>query len=464
MSELQSVLAGDTRGPDGAPLPPADRIALAERVLVRQFQGEPWLVSFVMSDLSSRFYESGDRESQRRMLGRARAIALEGRFPSQLALADCFRASSWWFDDQLDSAQAAMAEAKAALARAGAGADDAARLACLEAEGKVLQATGKGDSAVALLRRAAAIVEHDSTDTDRQRVFNALAEVLRLTGRTREALPYLRYQLMQVQRTGRDETEELPNVASFVERSLSELGEFAAVDSTLGALVRAREAVHGEGRVPVLLAFLYGQNKLRLGALDSAEAWLTRVLRDTTSDSGAMSVWLPVALAQLRLDQGRPADAREHVARLASGPRGRRATRAMLRARLRRAEGDTSGAAALLEGELATIYREPGVLLSQFAPPLVTAADWRLAAGDARGADSLARLARTAAATDSLALSRSAHVGRAELLLARALRARGDLPAARDAARRAGVALANGYGSANAWTNAARALADSLAQ
>jgi hypothetical protein len=461
MSELQSVLAGDTRGPDGAPLPPADRIALAERVLVRQFLGEPWLVSFVMSDLSTRFYDSGDRESQRRMLARARAIALEARLPAQLALADCFRASSWWYDDQLDSAQAALAEGKSALARAGA--DDAARLVCLEAEGKVLQATGRGDSAVALLRRAAALVEHDSADTDRLRVYNALSEVLRLTGRTREALPYLRYHLAQVERTGRDETEELSNVASFLERSLSELGEFAAADSALGALVRARERVHGTERVPTSLAFLYGQNKLRLGALDSADVWIARVLRDTTSDAGAMSVWLPVALAQLRLDQGRPADARDHVARLASGPRGRRATRAMLRARLRRADGDASGAAALLEGELATIYREPGALLSQFAPPLVTAGDWRLGAGDARGADSLARLARRAAALDSLALSRSAHAGRADLLLARALRARGDVPAAREAARRAGVALANGYGSANAWTLAARALADSLA-
>ena len=464
MSELQSVLAGDTRGPDGAPLPPADRIALAERVLVRQFSGEPWLVSHVMSTLSRRFYENGDRESQRRMLGRARAIALESRLPPQLALADCFRASSFWYDDQLDSARAALAEANAALGGAGAAADESVHLVCLEAEGKVLQATGRGDSAVALLRRAAVLVENDTADTDRLQVYNALSEVLRLTGRTREAIPYQRYHLLQVERTGRDETEELSNAASFLERSLSELGEFAVADSALGALVRAREAVHGAGHAPTLLAFLYGQNKLRLGALDSAEAWIARVVRDTTSDAGAMSVWLPFALAQLRLDQGRPADARAHVARLAGGPRGRRATRAMLRARLRHADGDASGAAALLEGELAGIYREPGALLSQFTLPLVTAGEWRLAAGDARRADSLARLARRAAALDTPALSRSAHAGRAELLLARALRARGDVPAAREAARRAQIALANGYGSAHAWTLAARALADSLAR
>ena len=464
MSELQGVLAGDTRGPDGAPLAPGDRIALAERVLVRQFRGEPWLVSEVMVDLSGRFYEAGDRESQRRMLGRARSIAQEARLPAQLALADCSRASSWWFDGQHDSMKVAMAEATSALARAGEDADKTVRIICSVAEGKLLQAAGNVDSAVALLRGAATLVERDSADTDRMRVYNVLGDLLRLAGRPREALPYQRYHVAQVQRTGRDETEELANVTTFLERSLSDLGEFAEVDSVLGALVRAREAVRGTGRVPTLLAFLYGQNKLRLGALDSADVWLARVMRDTTHDAGGMSVWLPVALAQLRLDQGRPADAREHVARLVTGPRGRRATRAMLQARLRHAEGDTRGAVALLEGELATILGEPGAKLSQFALPLVTAGDWRLAAGDARGADSLARLARNAAALDSLALSRSAHAGRAELLLARALRARGDVPAAREAARRAEVAMANGYGRANAWTLAARALADSLAR
>ncbi len=63
---------------------------------------------------------------------------------------------------------------------------------------------------------------------------------------------------------------------------------------------------------------------------------------------------------------------------------------------------------------------------------------------------------------DSVALTGSALAGRAELLLARALRAQGDTPAARHAARRASVALANGYGPANRWTLAARALVDSL--
>jgi hypothetical protein len=85
-------------------------------------------------------------------------------------------------------------------------------------------------------------------------------------------------------------------------------------------------------------------------------------------------------------------------------------------------------------------------LLPPFAMAFVFAGEWRLAAGDVRGADSLARLGLRAAMVDSLAASRSAFAGEAYLLIARAQYALGDREAALDAERRADVALANGYG------------------
>jgi hypothetical protein len=118
----------------------------------------------------------------------------------------------------------------------------------------------------------------------------------------------------------------------------------------------------------------------------------------------------------------------------------------------------------LLERELGALLSDGKPSLTLFALPLITAGEWRLAGGDASGADSLARLARNAAALDSIALVRSGLAGQAELLLARALRARGQVPDARRAADRAVTALANGYGRDNAWTRAGRALADSLAR
>jgi hypothetical protein len=134
----------------------------------------------------------------------------------------------------------------------------------------------------------------------------------------------------------------------------------------------------------------------------------------------------------------------------------------MLRARLLRAQGSNAAASALLEGELAALYKESSKTQTLFTLPLVTAGEWRLAAGDARAADSLARMARSAATLDSLSATRSGLVGRAELLRAQALRLEGQAPAAREAAQRAGVALRNGYGARNHWTAKARGLADSL--
>ncbi len=156
------------------------------------------------------------------------------------------------------------------------------------------------------------------------------------------------------------------------------------------------------------------------------------------------------------------AEAKRASAGLAGGPRGRRANTAMLQARIRRAEGDPGGASALLENELRSVTSDGGPLLTLFAIPLVTAGEWRLAAGDARGADSLARLALRSALVDSLSASRSAFAGRAQLLLSRAQRSLGNVDVAQNAAQRAVIALANGYGGASGAAREARALVDSL--
>jgi hypothetical protein len=187
-------------------------------------------------------------------------------------------------------------------------------------------------------------------------------------------------------------------------------------------------------------------------------------MRDTTQGANAFQQYAAAAQAELRLDQSRHEQARAAVGRLPDDRRSQRAVAAVLRARLRRADGDPAGASALLERELRALLADGGPRLTHFALPLVTAGEWRLARGDARGADSLASLARSAAAIDSIALERSALAGRAELLRARAMRAQGQRAGARAAAERAVRALANGYGPENGWVGAARLLVDSLAR
>jgi serine/threonine-protein kinase len=460
LSELQTVLAGDARDPDGRPLPPAGRIAMAEGVIERRFGSDPSLAASLMVDLSGRYVETGNLKAQRAMLGKARTIARKANLGAEVALAACWRANSYWLEDLLDSARADVAEGKAALAR-DAYRDHEAEATCLEAEGKLLQATGQPDSGIALLKRAVA-VEDEPGGTEALGRINSLAEVLRLSGRIREAVPYFRRILAQLEALGYGETDAFPNVVNFLATSLTDLGELAVLDSTLHGYIRPREAEYGEGRVPTLLAFIYARAKLRLGEIDSADLWLTRAMRDTTQGAGQFANYLTSTLAELRLDQMRLADARVLAARLPATRRGQRATTAMLRARLKRADGDPRGASTFLEAELGTLWNDGQERLTQFALPLVTAGEWRLANGDAHGADSLAVLARTAAVVDSVALVRSALAGRAELLRAQALHAGGRAAEARQAAQRAVTALGNGYGRNHRWTRAARALADSL--
>jgi hypothetical protein len=208
--------------------------------------------------------------------------------------------------------------------------------------------------------------------------------------------------------------------------------------------------------------FLRALTLARLGRLEEAERWIERITPDTV-DAMWRRAWLPAALTDLRLRQGRLADARRELAAVTAGSRGRRATRAWLQARVQYASGDTGSARAALEGELHELTTDGKLAIPHFAPPLTQAAQWRLAAGDASGADSLAALALRYAAIDSLALERSAHAGEASLVLARSRLALGDRTAAVAAARRSRSALGVGYGAGSSRAAEAGRLADSLA-
>ena len=461
MSELQTVLAGDARDAEGRPLLPAARIAIAEGVIVRRFGYDSALVAALLADLSNRHFEAGDLMAQRAMLARAQTIARRASAHNELALTNCIRANGYWLEDKLDSAQADVIEAKSALV-ATPRPDPDVQAICLEAEGKLLQAAGKPDSGIALLRRALTLGDEDPGNTQGIGLKNSLAEVLRLSGRTREAVPYFEEILAQLDTLGYGNTESFPNVVNFLATSLVDLGEFAAYDSMLRGYIHVREAVNGPGRVPTLFAFLHARGQLRLGQIDSADLWLTRALRDTTQGAGQFESFLAQAITELRLEQSRLAEAKLAATKLPTNRRGQRTIAAMLRARVQHAQGDVRGASRLLEATLDSVWNDGGQRLTLFALPLITAGNWRLAAGDALGADSLARLARTAAAIDSTALTHSALAGRADLLSAQALRARGETAKAREAAGRAVIALGNGYGAKHRWTEYARALGDSL--
>ena len=461
ITEVQMILASDTRGADGQRLSATERIALAERFVARRFASNPRLTTELLLELATRLVDLGDREGERGILARAQIVATRADLPAQLARIHCEAAYTLTYDDFLDSAHARLAEAVSLLRRPGAR-TDAIEAVCLQSDGELLIAEGHADSAVHVLTRALAATRGARNNPLlRQEVMMSLAAALRAAGRTREATDYQRLTLVELERIGYGPTDIFANVVSSLTSALFELGQMAAVDSVVSLVIRNQMAqgAHSSG----VLYAVAGIASLRKGELDSAAARFERARRDTTEGAGGLISYLAPATTQLHLERGHPAEARESLGRLPSGTLIRRVNRAWFTAWTRYLEGDVRGATAMLEDSLRAVKGDASKPPPALAMPFVTAAEWRLAAGDARAADSLARLGRDAAAVDSIALDRSAYVGRADLVRARALAALGMMTDARRAAERAVTAMANGYGSRNARTLAAIALRDSLA-
>ena len=459
MSDVQAVLAGATTGPGGRTLSTLERIELAERVLTRKYRSEPVVVVEVMTDLAGRLYDMSDSRAHLQVLGRARAVAEAAHLPGQVAHIECLRVLSLLWEDQVDSARAAVARARRGLAGMERY-DLVADVQCLNADGLVLAAEGRPDSALVPLSRAARLTEDDRLPLRRQQTLNNLANVLRSAGRTREAVGYQRQIMEELADEGYSTTEIIGSLVSFVSAGLAELGEYRLIDSIVGGHIRYLESLEGAGAPNAAIATVYGLNKLRMGALDSADTWLSSAARDT-SENGRMvaSMWIPAAITQLRLEQGRIGDARTAARTLPTDTPRRRMLAVLYGAGIRRAEGREPEGWALLDSALraSVTGSRPEVSLTT---PLIVAAEWRGQVGDPQAADSLAQLAIRAASLDTLTLTHSAHIGRAELVRARAAASAGDAGAAATHAERALVAMTNGFGAGHALVAEARRIRD----
>ncbi|MEO8139288.1 MAG: protein kinase [Gemmatimonadota bacterium] len=468
MNAVQEVIGGDERDANGQPLSSAERVQMAARVVETKYAAEPALVAEALANLSNHYYGSGDRLGARALLARAQSLARRHHLPVHLAMANCLRVYTFAFDEVFDSAAAELAEAKAALASE-TEPNDEVRVACLDAEGQLLAAQGEWGTAIPLLTRAlegASVTPETGSiaGTRRLQILGDLAAAMRGAGRTRDAATYQTQIVAEMDSTGYGLTDMVPATMSFLASSLLELGEFAVADSIMRHLIVEQEAVRGAGHAAPALAYQYGANLLRLGRFDSAEVWMRRGVQDDPSAPEANSgprIWAPANLVELRLLQGRVAEARREYQRLPTGTFPRRVAAAWLGAWIRYAAGDSLGAARELEVSIRLLDsvtpHSPRLVL-----PLLSAAEWRASRGEWGESDSIAVAARRYAGVDSLAFLRSAHVGRAELHRARALLALGQRDEARQAARRAVVALASGYGPDHPRTRAAKALVDSL--
>jgi serine/threonine-protein kinase len=467
-STVQSDVAGEVRALDGRLLTATERIDRAARILQVSYKEEPWLVAEIMLDLAGNASTAGDVPAALRLMDEASVIAEKAGAWQQAAMGRCYRAFAWLDAPEIDSAQADLTAGLAALDRAPDPLDLEVNAMCELAQANMFIGRGQADSGVQHAERAVKITD---PDPKRQQVaagtrfamLNGLAQAYRASGRVREASGVLRRMLVETEALGTVSNAETGNAFSNLYVILHQLGDYALTDSLWVDLAHKQQAEAGAPIMANTLRFQRGLLAIRRGLIDSADFWFSRALEDTTEDKGGIMWWIHPNMADLRLSQHRWREAVPYIDAMPRVSAQSDVVRAWLKARVRYEQGDVAGASRMLEDSLAPLVSVAGAR-TPLPLALTTAAEWRLAMGDLHLADSLGQLALQLATYDSLSATTSAHVGRAELLLARVRVAEKDAPAARDAVGRAVTALTRGLGEGMPRTNEAIALRDSLSR
>lgn len=451
------VLASDTPGPDGKPLDARGRLFHAVEVVEQQFATDSPTVALVMTNLAGQLFENGDVAGSLALLARSRDIAHGAGEADIAASISCTRAENFLRTRAVDSARAAVAEGRAELARMGPKAE---AYQCLQAAGNLAAVDNDSERAIALLKQALTVLEDaarlegsSGRSLDRLAILNSLGLVVQQAGRPREALGIQRSIVAGVNAMGYQGTPILPNAAAPMSRMFFDLGEMQEAVSTFRAIVQRAERQDRTGTVAPYLANVYGQLLLRAGLVDSARKWIAVA---TSGDLGENAkVTNDINAAWVALEGGQIAEATLLTSRAKVLYPWHWLTREWMKVRLARHAGDSVVPVQRLAFAIDSLWPDSSIPRSFFIFPLLTLGDWRLAAGDMQGADSVASRVRTLSLVDSMASTRSALVGHAEFLHARVQFARGDGAGATQSARRAVIALTNGYGPAHPVTVAA---------
>ncbi len=442
-------------------------------LLERRYARDPALLGAMLMQLESRYGELGDTKVRGELLAHAERLALAGTGEISVARVRCEIADNLRLDGSYDAAWRTLNAADSLL---GGHPDPRDLAGCLSVRATLGLETGRERESVGAARRAIAIKEAlgQTVDLEYIGLLNALAAALDGVGQPRNAVAMYQRLVATLDSSGRGGSLQHAIVRHDLAITLLELGETAEAERILhDALVRSLSSDPG-GRIIYQPAIHYAEAALAQEHPDSALEYFGRILAQATTEGS--QYWqgrglFGLARAQIRL--GRLAEANRtsaRFARVAAGYPKLKGTDDLvpdtgILAGLRAvAAGDTAAARAdLLEALRSNGYFR-GEHRRRLRPAVVLLAECDLALGRRREALSLAREVRAVAAVDSLADARSAYVGEARLVEARALLALADSAGARETLARALVALRSGAGAGHPRTREAAALAARIAK
>lgn len=466
--EFQSVLLSEI---GDKPMTMKEMLDSARAVLEGQAANDPKLRVMFLLQMSGRYRELLALNEQDALLTRAESLSVAIHDTAQLAQTRCERADWLRHKGQLDAARALFDRTTPLIQAAR---NPRVEAWCLNMRSELADEMRQPDEALADAQRSVAIRDSIgmTRDVEYLDLLGHLAGALEGAGRPRESITLYRRIIATMDSTGRGGTLSRAIHGHNMAMTLTNLGETAEAELWLRQMLEVAERSDTTHRAGFLTSIHYAEAALNQGKGDTALKYFREVTTQAVKDSNRYREGRGLfgegrALVRLgRLKEARAVHAR--LSTLAAGgtswkfaddhivdPR-------VLDALIATAAGDAARALSQFRDVLESKRSSEGKNLSRLRPIALSAARSALAAGDVAEALRLARDARQMATLDSLALTRSAFVGEARLVEARAHLASGDTTLAQEALAAALVALETGAGPSHPSSREAAALLSNL--
>lgn len=454
-------------GADGAAQTPRQMLDRGLSLLDNSAVTEPRFLVSQLVLLGTLYSSVGQTDRERELLARAEDLARQAGYDNGLIQALCEQIDTELAAGQRDKAQARLSEAQQLLARQRPPLPER-EAGCLVAAADMAEADSRLPDAVALAQQA--LAQLSAHGLDRHALYGGalsrLSKYYDNLGDARKAQAFNRQALDALVQRGHGGTLSALVLMSNDAADLQNFGELKqslAVANALSDILTARGTADSD-RVNYLAN--QGGILLAFGQYDEALAVLDRAL--AASQSGGNLFWRHRAMyfrAQTLVRMERIGPARQALdeveAAYRTDPVQNKAY--LLSVALARTEwmwrsGDTAGAQRLMEQLMRDLEPTAATPSPALRRALPLAAELALAQLDPARAATWAEAAVKAGSAGTPDPTRSAHVGRAMLLLARAQRALGRQDQALQNLSGAIAALGNGLGDDHATVAGARAL------
>ena len=445
-------------GPGGRELTREEMLDRSVELLEEQYSNDPRFIARALIPISGRYMDLGNTTKELAALERAETIARQLHDSVLLLSVQCNTVETELAQGSLERATGRMSEARTLLAHTG-GVPVAERIDCIHAEATLADARGDRATAVERINHAIALQEQlDRTDLT-YRALLSHAQVLYLhAGQPKDAWTVIEKTLAVLQTTDAQNNQARSGALHNQAVALLQMGE---VSASLGREKEAFALVSSENSDqpadPVMANFI-GRLLTRMNRPEEAAVWGERALASARGGGNlGAQVFALATLAEIeeRLGRHGRAAALAHDAENLIEPEGDprlRATVAYARAFIALSRSQLHEAQIAAAVLLETIGYPDSTKVHAFqAADLQLLLAARVALGAGNAADAARLSAQALEIADGVARDpqRSATVGEARLVLARARDAQHDRAGARQAIRGAAQALGAGLSPAH---------------